>query len=219
MPPREFISDDIAEIEQEREILNDDQITHIVERILEKLMPMIKDFMSNELNKLRTEIVGENKEATDRSEFLKVKKRSWKLLFAGIPEREQDGGDTVSEVVKCCKEVLNMEITPHDIVSCYRMNKGKNMQHRPIVVAFASKNVRDGIFHARKHLRGNNIGIYINELLTKKNANIYFECRQLVKQKKLSSTWTSNGFIFVKKTRQHSEKPLKILSLEDLKKL
>lgn len=233
MPPREFINNDISEIERKRDFLSEDQIEYIVERVLEKLLPVIKDFMNDELSKIKIDTFQLNEkkeEETKNIEFLEVKKRSWKLVFVGIPdaspemsEREQDlqldRGETVDVVVKCCKEILDLEIKPHDIVSCQRMNKGRDMQHRPIMVGFASQKVRDGILNARKHLKSTNIGIYINELLTKKNANIYYECRQLVKQKKLSCTWTSNGFVFVKKTRWHNEKPLKIVSLEDLEKL
>ncbi|KAK6168786.1 hypothetical protein SNE40_019967 [Patella caerulea] len=41
--------------------------------------------------------------------------------------------------------------------------------------------------------------IFINEDLTKVRSNLAFQARQLQKEKKIQSTWTSDGIIFVKK--------------------
>ncbi|KAK6191173.1 hypothetical protein SNE40_002911 [Patella caerulea] len=41
--------------------------------------------------------------------------------------------------------------------------------------------------------------IFINEDLTKVRSNLAFQARQLQKEKKIQSTWTSDGIIFIKK--------------------
>ena len=127
--------------------------------------------------------------------------------------------DTASAVMKCCQEKLGINVSRSDISTCYRITKGKTSKHRKIVVNFATKGLRDQIFWSKKQLRGSNLGLFINEQLTKYSAHIFFECRQLVKQKKISSAWTNNGMVYIKKSKLLNEVPLKISSLEDLVKL
>ena len=57
--------------------------------------------------------------------------------------------------------------------------------------------IRDTIYRARLALKARP-GLYINEHLTKSTAAIFHNARILVKQKRLLSTWTTNGVVFVK---------------------
>ena len=77
--------------------------------------------------------------------------------------------DTVSSVINCCREKRNIEVSPNDINSYYRITRRKNQRCHSVFVSFDSKNLRDRIFQAKKLLKGNKEGIYVNEPLTKKN--------------------------------------------------
>ena len=158
----------------------------------------MKEYLDTEVGKINKEIIflkEENNELRNRIEYLEIKERSCDLIFEGIKESTyaeatSDVGsqdvkltrkDTVSSVINCCREKLNIEVAPNDINSCYRITRRKNQKCRSVFVSFDSKNLRDRIFQAKKMLKGNKEGIYINEPLTKKNSQIYFECRGLVK--------------------------------------
>ena len=61
--------------------------------------------------------------------------------------------------------------------------------------------------------------IYINEHLTAKNASIFKEARKLVKAKRLKSTWSKNGVIYIRTDDRPSTKPQKVPELAYLKGL
>ena len=52
--------------------------------------------------------------------------------------------------------------------------------------------------------------IYRNEHLTKQNARYYAKTRSLVNQKKISSAWTSAGYVYVSLLEDQGGKKLKI---------
>ena len=63
---------------------------------------------------------------------------------------------------------------------------------------------------------GNKELIFINEDLTQKNAQIYFECRQFVMEKHLQHLVMQWGNLY-KKTLKFYARPMKILLLDNLK--
>ena len=61
-------------------------------------------------------------------------------------------------------------------------------------------------------------GIYISEHLTKNVANLYFEARQLAREKKLMAVWTNKGLVNAKFTNDPNEKPTVLRNLGDIYK-
>ena len=99
---------------------------------------LMMEYLDTEVGKINKEIIflkEENNELRTRIEYLEIKDRSCDLIFEGIKESTyaeatSDVGsqdvkltrmDTVSSVINCCREKLNIEVSPNDINSCYRI--------------------------------------------------------------------------------------------------
>ena len=58
--------------------------------------------------------------------------------------------------------------------------------------------------------------MYINEHLTRTNSELFAAGIKLFKDRKISSIWTRNGCVNIKRTEM--DRPFRISSLEDLNK-
>ena len=76
--------------------------------------------------------------------------------------------------------------------------------------------MRDAIYAARKGLKNHVPHIYINEHLTLETARLFKTSRDMVKQKKIASTWTYNGYLFAKLSNLDTSRPIRIDKISDL---
>lgn len=84
-----------------------------------------------------------------------------------------------------------------------------------IVVQFSNRKHKVEVLKQARKLKGT--GVYINEHLTKKNAEIARQSRILRKEKKIQSTWTKNGKVFVKSNGSPEQaKTVMIRNMTDL---
>ena len=58
-----------------------------------------------------------------------------------------------SGFIQFCRQKLNLEIRPDDIVNCHRLQKSTQSIHRLMVIRFASQRVRAEILSERRRLR------------------------------------------------------------------
>lgn len=177
----------------------------------------------------------------DRLDLLETYTRVDNLIIKGIPERyaeaaatnasvgimannshqqqwqpDENSDTTMSLVIDFCSNTLGTDIQLSDISIAHRMPKGKHDKMRPVMVRFTNRRIRDTVYRARRKLRGSN-AIYINEHLTKQNDELFLNCRQLKKQRKVHSTWTWHGISYVKCSE--SSRAIKIANQADLDKL
>ena len=117
--------------------------------------------------------------------------------------------DIFQAVLTCCKSKLSEK----DIISSYRIPGAKNLP-RPVVVNFATKNLRDKVYESRKTLRAQNNRIYINKHLTKRNSEIFSKGRKSLKERKIAFVWTRNGSVLIRKTP--TDRHMQIGCMEDL---
>jgi len=126
--------------------------------------------------------------------------------------------DLPGSLLALFNESMGLTVQDVDIVKTQLMlNKSK--AHRPILVQFANRRIRDCILSARKGLKHYQVGgsrVFINEYLTHRNAELFAEARKLVKQKVLYATWTRDGRIFIKSSESSTDKPKKVTSMSDL---
>jgi len=137
----------------------------------------------------------ENTVLHSRMDALEVYMRVDNLVIKGLPETYteaaqppsatesesatvQNGNTTIASVVQFCNTQLNIEVSPIDISIAHRMPKGQSDDTRPIMVHFATRQIRDTVYvHvARKALRQSRCHIYVNEHLTKSNESLFREC-------------------------------------------
>src|SRR6218665_2137994 len=124
-------------------------------------------------------------------------------------------------VLTLCNTRLKLDVSQADISTALRMpQKGKD-RFRPILVKFTTQRIRNLVYASRLALKKNHLAphanpVYINEHLTKGNARVYAEARSLVKQKKLFSSWTMAGYVYVRLSEDQGGKKLKIFSMQPL---
>src|SRR6218665_3222060 len=78
-----------------------------------------------------------------------------------------------------------------------RIAQKKDSKFRPVLVEFTSKLTKDKLYQSRKMLKPSDghFGpqIFINENLTRHNANLFCCARKLIREKKISAAWSMNG--------------------------
>ena len=126
---------------------------------------------------------------------------------------------TLAQVINLCQNYLKVNISAGDISVVHRLPKGRNDAVRPVIVRFANRRSRDSIYKARKELRNSRpvaSPIYINEHLTRKADELFLACRRSWKNRKIASTWTWNGNVFIKRLDRNGGDIVKVHNLEEL---
>ena len=141
---------------------------------------------------------------------------------SGTPVTAETNAHTELTIIKFCSERLNVVIDPRDISTAYRTKGSTKDSFRPIVIRFSNLRVRDAIYRAKKLLKkgkssANNdlqTPVFVSEVLTRDVQHIFFEARQLLRQRKLNSVWTQHCKVFVK--YQENDKPTYVRRAVDL---
>jgi hypothetical protein len=123
-----------------------------------------------------------------------------------------------STVLAFCQDTLHIDISPSDISTAHRLRAGGKDKVRPVIVRFTNRRIRDAIYRAKKVLKNSSgaRAIYISEHLTKHAAELFYECRKLLRNKKVHSTWTQHGQVYIKVSTDPSAKPILVKCLSDL---
>ena len=96
------------------------------------------------------------------------------------------------------------------------------LSSKDIIVRFGNRKAKSSVMIKRTTLKERKSQqkppVYINEHLTRNNATIFHQARQLRKQKLISNTWTYNCKIFIKTNGDTpgAQKKILINSLRDL---
>src|SRR6218665_3536314 len=134
--------------------------------------------------------------------------------------RNQRTPELVQSFLHMSRSYLDLDLTADDIIDIRRLFVKNGSKPHPVMVEFSSKITRDRILQSRKRLRSApnrpDRPIYINENLTKRNAHIFVLARKLLRDKKIHSTWTYNGYTYIKSDPDELTKPRRILLPNDL---
>lgn len=125
--------------------------------------------------------------------------------------------DSVEQQVTAFFHSRGISISNTDIESCHPL-PWKNKNDKPvIIIRFNNRKNKNLLFRQGKKLRGTDV--YINEHLTKMNADIARRARLLRKQEKIQSTWTTNCEVYIKLNGAPEEaRVLTIRNIEELDK-
>ena len=126
--------------------------------------------------------------------------RSDSRRIAGIPEKEEHD-DTDAAVLKLCQAIkVNPPVQPTDIAVSHRLGRPAEGRTRQVIVEFATRNVRERVYSAKKELKNvrENENVYINEDLTKFRADLARDVRELRTSGLINETWTQYGKYIVK---------------------
>ena len=109
----------------------------------------------------------------------------------------------------CTAMKMDPPLDPTDIAVSHRVGRKVQGKDRQIIVKFATRNVRERVFRARKALKDVNqdkdVGkkIYINEDLTKFRAGLAREARSYKNSGLINDTWSIYGKIMTKDNHGH----------------
>ena len=157
------------------------------------------------------------------------------LIIRGLPESSfaerasdapasADDGTTLrnshksveTSVLTFIKDALHVDIAPADISTAHRLKAGTKDTSRPVIVRFTSRHMRNEVYRARMKLRDSTAGVFLSEHLTKTDADLFYDARKLVKEKKIFAAWTQNGLVNVRFSSDPSSKATVVRSHADL---
>lgn len=171
-----------------------------------------------EVKLLRMAVKEKDKKISDlekRVDDLEQYSRMDDLLISGLETKHQSyaralttaegGGEdqaTPNEQGSLENQVLrfmegqNMNLNAAMISACHTLPRRDGNTKPLIVMRFVNRKVKMDLLSQGRKLRGTNV--YLNEHLTKKNADIARQARILKKQNKLQATWTRNCKVWIK---------------------
>ncbi|KAH3842900.1 hypothetical protein DPMN_116404 [Dreissena polymorpha] len=97
--------------------------------------------------------------------------------MAGVPD-DQDRQSSVSvtnQIINLVHTHLGISMVPNDIDIGHRLGKFKPNSNRPVIVKFVRRQTKIDILQKAKLFKG--LGIYVNEDLTKLNAEVLASVR------------------------------------------
>lgn len=112
------------------------------------------------------------------------------------------------KLVAFFKEAINIKFDQYDLNNAYRVGAYRPGQPRDIVVKFTSNLIKCQVMRNRKNLKNTGNRIYVNDDLTKYRSMLYKHSRDLVRDKRIHSTWTTDGNILAK--LHENSKPIRI---------
>ncbi|XP_077350801.1 uncharacterized protein LOC144000900 [Festucalex cinctus] len=129
---------------------------------------------------------------------IKIKPRRGPLRAAASTSTEDSdqhsGNETVEQQVTLQLRDLGLTVDPAHIQMCFSLPTGGT---RPpaVLIRFADRKKKIALLRDRHKLRGKHV--YINENLTKRNADIAKKARLMRKNGLIESTWTKDCRIFI----------------------
>ena len=187
-------------------------IAEIVDKAIGKAVKSINDTLMKEINAVKTEsdkLRSENSDLrksvdkltqrVDKLELLTDEGEQYQrrnsIRISSIPETKDENTDAI--VSKLASD-LGVHLHPSDIDRSHR--SGRVVGKRSILAKFASYNARHAVYSKRMDLRetDNWSNTFINENLTARRSKILFTARRYVREKLLSSSYSTDGRIYVK---------------------
>lgn len=150
-----------------------------------------------------------------------IKPPTYAAAVAAGNSAHEPGESEMKSVEKQVSEFLNgkgIEVNFGNVEVCYLLPRRKESATRAVILKFINRKYKTALLKQGKKLKGSNV--YINENLTRKNADIARTARQLKKDGKIQHTWTANCRIYIKTNGASAEevKIIQIRSKDELEK-
>ena len=177
-------------------------VNHIVTGVLSGLQSRISD-LEDENASLRDH-VAVLEQRVEQLELAEERSSQYSrrncLRVSGIVEK---GGEQIDDVVAGLIKDLDVDVHVNEIDRAHRLGRqasdsGKK-RPRDIIIKFATYRARQKLYKRRTQLRRSDKykGTFINEELTRKRSELFYNARQLVKDKHFGKSWTSDGIVFI----------------------
>lgn len=150
---------------------------------------------------------------------LETKHRTYARAISGgrdgddaSPEEQQ----TLEQQVILFFESKDITIESNNISACHTLPRRDSKAKPVIIVRFMNRKHKIELLRQGKKLKGTQV--YLNEHLTKKNADIAREARKLKKQDKIQATWTRNCRVIIRLNGLPGENA-KVITVRELNEL
>ena len=217
-----FIDDRYDELLRQIKTSNEESKALLLEnKVLKKTL--------QELEQKHTTLLQEinEKNQYDRRECLEIR---------GIPQPDDGSSESTDQIVKDIGKLVDVDIMDQDISVSHRLPQRKQMScgqmprrnvgPPPIIVKFTRRNIKERLYGARRKLSESTTSdlgyfeenkIYLAEILTEINRELFRACLSVKKELKFNYIWTYNGRIFLLENRESSVVHIK--SKDDLDQL
>ncbi|XP_061783494.1 uncharacterized protein [Nerophis lumbriciformis] len=148
---------------------------------------------------------------------IKIKPRNYaRAVTASSGEPSVQETQSVEQQVASYLQSRGIEMDLEHIEACHPLPM-RNQRPPAVIMRFTNRKKKIALLQQGRKLKGTDV--FINEHLTKKNADIARVARQLKRQSKIQQTWVTNCKIFIKLNGTPEEaKVLVIRKIEDLEK-
>ena len=113
-------------------------------------------------------------------------------------------------------ETQKINVQSANIAACHTLPRKDKNAKPAIILRFVNRKHKVELMKQFKKLDGT--GVFLNEHLTKKNADIAYQARQLKKQKKIQGTWTRNCKVMIQLNGETPEEA-KVVMIREVKDL
>ena len=188
----------------------------------------------DEIRQLKDTITEKDKTISDlerRVDDLEQYSRMDDLLISGLATKHKtysravtsggaDDEPTLQEQESLENQVIkffaahDMTLEPNMISTCHTLPRKVGNNTPLIIMRFANRKAKMELQSQAKKLKGTDV--YLNDHLTKRNAEIAKEARTLRKKEKIHATWTRSCKIWIKLTEE--AKPILVRNLDELDK-
>ena len=121
------------------------------------------------------------------------KKRNNNIVVRGLMPNTDPKASTIAMI----NGRLGIHMTENDIRYAMKIDlKNEKEGTDSVKISFFDERLKEEVYGRRIRLKGTDI--YISEDLTLKQSTLAFEARQYARSKPNSTTWTSDGTIFLK---------------------
>ncbi|KAJ8408799.1 hypothetical protein AAFF_G00246170 [Aldrovandia affinis] len=147
---------------------------------------------------------------------LRIKPRSYtKAVTAdhgGEPSELE--ANSVEQQVAAFLQSKGIDVDCNNIEACHTLS-WRNDDKTAVIMRFVNRKHKTALLKQGRKLKGSNV--YLNEHLTKRNADIARKARYMKKQRKIQTTWTTNCKVFIKLNGTPEEAKV-IRNIEELDK-
>lgn len=146
---------------------------------------------------------------------LQIRPRSYARAVTRTTQEPPDDQDVKSteEQVATFLESKGIQLDHSSIEACHPLPRRSATDRQAVIIRFVNRKHKAELLRQGRKLKGTNV--YMNDHLTKQNAEIARNARLLKKERKILNTWTTNCKIFIK-LNGPEEKVLVIRKMEDL---
>ena len=129
---------------------------------------------------------------------------------------EMDVSSTEQQVAAFLQS-KGIDLDCNAIEACHPLPRRKTSDNPVVIIRFVNRKHKTALLRQGRKLKGSNV--FLNDHLTKNNADIARMARNLKKQGKIQNTWTANCKIFIKLNGSPEEaKVLVVKHIEELDK-